>query len=262
MEAPLFLTTIELRMPENSKKIKQHADVLQGKVAVVTGASRGIGLAIAETLAAAGCKLCITARNGEHLRKAGQKLKPHNVEVLEKTCDIGSPESVASFFQAVKEQFGNIDILVNNAGMAHPLADVEKLEWKTWQQVLQVNLSGLFLVTHSALPLINADGVIVNNLSIASKQVFKGMSAYCASKFGALGFTQALREEVRGRGIRVLALIPGAVDTEIWQQFWPEAPRKRMISPQTVAQAVLHAITVPAGAAVSELTIEPVAGTL
>ena len=249
-------------MPKNPKEPKQNTNVLQGKVAVVTGASRGIGLAIAEALAAAGCDLCITARNGEHLRKAAQKIKPHKVEILDKACDVGDPKSVEELFRQVKKQFGKIDILINNVGMAHPLADVEKLEWEIWRQVLQVNLSGLFLVTHAALPLMNANGTIVNNLSVAAKQVFKGMSAYCASKFGALGFTEALREEVRGRGIRVVALIPGAVDTEIWQQFWPEAPRERMLSPEIVAQAVLHAIRVPAGTVVSELAIGPVAGTL
>ena len=139
---------------------------------------------------------------------------------------------------------------------------MEKLDWEAWQRVLQINLSGLFLVTHSALPLMKAGGTIVNNLSVASKQVFKGMSAYCASKFGALGFTDTLREEVRERGIRVVALIPGAVDTEIWQQFWPEVPRERMLSPQTIAQAVLHVATLPKEAVVSELVIGPVAGTL
>jgi NAD(P)-dependent dehydrogenase (short-subunit alcohol dehydrogenase family) len=235
---------------------------LAGKVAVITGSSRGIGLAIAEALAAAGCKLAITARHGGPLQKAAQGLQSYKTEVLAKTCDVGDPAFVTDFFQAVKKQFKKIDILINNAGRAHPLADIEKLDWEEWQKVIQVNLSGLFLVTHSALPLMNANGTIVNNLSIAAKQVFKGFSAYGASKFGALGFTDTLREEVRERGIRVLALIPGAVDTEIWQQFWPQAPRERMISPQVVAQAVLHAITVPEGTVLSELAIGPVTGTL
>jgi len=249
-------------MQNNSKEPRRNTNVLQGKVAIVTGASRGIGLAIAEALAVAGCDLCITARSGEHLRKAAQKLKLHNIEILEKTCDVGDPKSVEELFQAVQKQYGRIDILINNAGMAHPLADIEKLSWETWQQVIQANLTGLFLVTRSALPLMSAGATIVNNLSIACKQVFKGMSAYCASKFGALGFTEALREEVRGRGIRVVALIPGAVSTDIWQQFWPEAPRDRMVPPATVAEAVLHAISVPEGTVISELMIGPVAGTL
>jgi NAD(P)-dependent dehydrogenase (short-subunit alcohol dehydrogenase family) len=235
---------------------------LAGKVAVVTGASRGIGLAIAESLAAAGCDLAITARGAAALRQAAKRLRAHNVAVFDWSCDVGDPQAVEKLSRAIKKQFGKVDILINNAGMAHPLAYVEKLPYETWQQVLQVNLSGLYLVTRSALPLMGDGGAIVNNLSVASKQVFKGMSAYCASKFGALGFTETLREEVRERGIRVVALIPGAVDTEIWQQFWPEAPRERMVSPATIAQAVLDAVCLPKEAVISELMIGPAAGTL
>lgn len=248
--------------PARSKQPTADANALQGKLALVSGASRGIGLAIAEALAAAGCNLCITARHEATLRKAAEKLSAKNVKVLRRACDVADPASVEELFRCVKKQFSQIDILINNAGMAHPLADVEKLDWEVWQQVLQVNLSGMFLVTRSALPLMKAGSTIVNNLSVASKEVFKGMSAYCASKFGALGFTDTLREEVRERGIRVVALIPGAVDTEIWQQFWREAPRERMLSPETIAQAVVHAVTLPKEAVISELMIGPVAGTL
>jgi NAD(P)-dependent dehydrogenase (short-subunit alcohol dehydrogenase family) len=235
---------------------------LAAKVAVVTGASRGIGLAIAQALAASGSNLAITARHAGALRQAARRLASHNITVLSEICDVGDPKAVENLFRAIRKKFGKIDILINNAGVAHPLADVEKLPWETWQQVIATNLSGLFLVTQSALALMSAGGTIVNNLSVASKQVFKGMSAYCASKFGALGFTEALREDVRERGIRVVALIPGAVDTEIWDQFWPEAPRERMVSPAAIAQAILHAISLPANTAVSELMIGPAAGTL
>jgi NAD(P)-dependent dehydrogenase (short-subunit alcohol dehydrogenase family) len=238
------------------------AGPLAGKVAVVTGGSRGIGFAIADALAAAGCNVAITARHAAALRQAARRLESHGVAVLQESCDVGDPKAVENLFRAIAKRFGSVDILINNAGMAHPLADVERLSWETWQQVIQANLSGLFLVTHAALPLMRAGGTIVNNLSVASKQVFKGMSAYCASKFGALGFTETLREEVRERGIRVAALIPGAVDTEIWQQFWPDAPRERMVSPATIAQAVLHAVSLPPGTVISELMIGPTAGTL
>jgi short-subunit dehydrogenase len=249
-------------MSKRPKEVTRNSSTLQGKVAVVTGASRGIGFAIAEALAISGCNLAITARRASPLQQAARRLRSHNVTVLEKNADVADPRAVEDLFRAVRKQYGNVDILINNAGMAHALADVEKLPWETWQQVLQANLSGLFLITHSALPLMSAGGTIVNNLSVASKQVFKGMSAYCASKFGALGFTEALREEVRERGIRVVALIPGAVDTEIWDQFWPEAPRARMVSTATVAQAVLHAVSLPKETVISELMIGPTAGTL
>jgi short-subunit dehydrogenase len=104
--------------------------------------------------------------------------------------------------------------------------------------------------------------VIVNNLSVAAHQPFAGMSAYNASKAGALALTNTLREELRGQGIRVLALVPGAVDTDIWQQFWPEAPREKMVSTQDVARAVMLALTMPASTSIDEIRIGPAAGTL
>jgi short-subunit dehydrogenase len=107
-----------------------------------------------------------------------------------------------------------------------------------------------------------AGSTIVNNLSIAALQPFAGMAAYNASKFGAMGFTQALREDLRSRGIRVLALLPGATDTDIWAQFWPDAPRRKMISAESVAAAVLHAVSAPAETAIEEIRIGPTAGVL
>jgi len=112
------------------------------------------------------------------------------------------------------------------------------------------------------LPLMKRGGVIVNNLSIAANRVFPGSSAYNASKHGALGFTNTLREELRTQGIRVIALLPGATDTAIWKTLWPEAPRKKMMSPKTVAEAVVSAILVPDEGTVEELAILPSAGAL
>ncbi len=105
-------------------------------------------------------------------------------------------------------------------------------------------------------------GTIVNNLSIAANRVFPGSAAYNASKHGALGLTNTLREELRPRGIRVIALLPGATDTDIWTTLWPQAPRKKMMSPATVAKAVVEAILLPANATVETLEILPTAGAL
>ena len=153
-------------------------------------------------------------------------------------------------------------MLINNAGVAHGLAPVDQLSVETWKEVIDTNLTGTFLVTRAALPLMRAGGTIVNNLSVAALQPFAGMSAYNASKFGALGFTQALREDLRPRGIRVLALLPGATSTDIWSQFWPGAPREKMISAEAVAEAVLHAVSVPANTAIEEIRIGPASGVL
>src|SRR5207247_2896476 len=123
-------------------------------------------------------------------------------------------------------------------------------------------LTGMFLVTQAALPLMKRGAVIVNNLSIAAKRVFAGSSAYDASKHGALGFTNTLREELREQGIRVIALLPGATNTGIWETLWPDAPRKKMMQPETVAQALVNTLVLPAESTVEELVIMPSAGTL
>src|SRR5437764_12921371 len=104
--------------------------------------------------------------------------------------------------------------------------------------------------------------IIVNILTISAKQVFPGSSAYNASKHGALGFTNTLREELRSKGIRVIALLPGATDTAIWNTLWPEAPRKKMMQPETVAQALVNALALPTESTVEELVIMPSAGML
>jgi NAD(P)-dependent dehydrogenase (short-subunit alcohol dehydrogenase family) len=120
----------------------------------------------------------------------------------------------------------------------------------------------MFLVTQAALAMMKRSGTVVNNLSIAATRVFAGSAAYNVSKHGALGLTNTLREELRPRGIRVIALLAGATDTDIWTALWPQAPRRKMMSTATVAQAVLEAILLPANATVESLEILPTAGTL
>ena len=118
------------------------------------------------------------------------------------------------------------------------------------------------MCTRAALPLMPRGGTIVNNLSVAAKGVFAGEAAYIASKHGAKGFTDTLREEERARGIRVIGLYPGPTDTDIWNQFMPEAPRERMMSPATVAAAVLNVLTLPENATVEELVLAPTSGAI
>jgi NAD(P)-dependent dehydrogenase (short-subunit alcohol dehydrogenase family) len=235
---------------------------LRGKVALITGASRGIGLAIARSFAAEGYKLVITGRKLPPLEKAGRELTRLGSRVLAKVCDVRDPESVQSLAASVKKQFGRVDILINNAGIAHPSVPVEKLSYADWKAVIDTNLTGTFLVTRAILALMPDGGTIVNNLSVAAKRVFRGWSAYNTSKHGALGLTNTLREELRPRGIRVIALLPGATDTDIWDTPWPDAPRKNMMSADTVAKALADALTLPIGSTVEELTIAPTSGAL
>jgi len=234
----------------------------RGKVALITGAGQGIGFAIARVLADAGCSLVICGRNQIALSRAERNLSRRKVAVLAVSCDVRDPIAVGQLLTDVKTRFHRLDILINNAGVAHPNLSVTKLPIESWVEVIDTNLTGMFLVTRAALPLIKRGGAIVNNLSIAAKRVFPGSSAYNASKHGALGFTNTLREELRGQGIRVIALLPGATDTAIWKTFWPEAPRKKMISPITVAEALVNALALPVESTVEELVILPSAGIL
>jgi NAD(P)-dependent dehydrogenase (short-subunit alcohol dehydrogenase family) len=235
---------------------------LRQQVALVTGASRGIGLAIARTLAAKGCNLAITGRDEHALRRLSRVLASRKIQVLVQSCEVRDPQSVDDLFRVLRSQFQRLDILVNNAGIAHANLTVDKLPLPLWQDVIDTNLTGTFLVTQAALAIMKRGGTIVNNLSVAANRVFAGCSAYNASKHGALGFTSTLREELRPRGIRVIALLPGATDTEIWKTLWPQAPQKKMMSPATVAEAVVNAILLPPNATVETLEILPTVGLL
>lgn len=234
----------------------------QEKVAVITGGGTGIGLATARLFAQSGYSVIITGRDAKRLKRAADDISKRNSQVAAIASDVRDPASVNRLFSEIGKHHSSIDVLINNAGVAHALAPVDQLPVETWRDVIDTNLTGTFLVTQAALPLMRSGGTIVNNLSVAAVQPFAGMSAYNASKFGALGFTHALREDLRKRGIRVLALLPGATDTEIWSQFWPGAPKEKMISAETVAQAVLHAVSVPANTTIEEIRIGPAAGVL
>ncbi|MFZ3213983.1 MAG: SDR family oxidoreductase [Terriglobales bacterium] len=232
---------------------------LRGKVAVVTGASRGIGLAIAQALADAGCRVALAARfrDAAQIREIQRKLG-----AFAQSCDVRDERSVSAFFAAVKQRFGRVDVLVNNAGIGGPSRNVAQLSPEDWREIIETNLTGMFLCTRAALPLMKRGASIVNNLSVSARGVFPGMSAYNASKHGAAGFTNTLREELREKGIRVIGLYPGATDTAIWEQFWPQAPRQRMMSAETIARAVVFALSLPPEATVEELVIAPTAGAL
>jgi len=245
-----------------AKRSSAPALSLRGKVALITGANRGIGLAIARALASEGCDLVITARDEPTLKKIGRELAHLKIRVLVHACDVRDPVAVKSLLAAVERQFHRLDILINNAGIAHPSQNVDKLPFESWLEVIDTNLNALFLVTQAGLPMMKRGSTVVNNLSIAAKRVFAGSSAYNASKHGALGFTNTLREELRSREIRVIAVVAGATHTEIWDSLWPQAPREKMMSPETVAVAVVNALKLPLDSTMEELVILPTAGTL
>ena len=249
------------------RKTTPREPALCGRLALITGANRGIGLAIARALAHEGCNLIITGRDERALAKARielEKLQPakRNLHVLAQSCDVRSPDSVDYLFALVRGLHKPLDILINNAGIGHPNRTVGELPYPTWMEVIDTNLNGLFLLTQASLAVMKRGSTIVTNLSIAAERVFPGSAAYNASKHGALGFTNTLREELRPKGIRVIALMPGATDTEIWNTLWPKAPRRKMMSAETVARTVVDALRLPENATVEKIVVMPSSGTL
>jgi NAD(P)-dependent dehydrogenase (short-subunit alcohol dehydrogenase family) len=235
---------------------------LEGQVALITGATGGIGRALAKALASEGCNLILASRNESALKKISKELAKRKIQILAYPCDVRDPHSVDDLFRAARREFSKVDILINNAGIAHANLTIDKLPYRVWKDVLATNLDGTFLVSQAALAIMKRGGTIVNNLSIAATRVFAGSAAYNASKHAALGFTNTLREELRPRGIRVIGLLPGATDTDIWNTLWPDAPRSKMMSPETVAKAVVEAILLHPNATVETLEVLPSAGTL
>jgi NAD(P)-dependent dehydrogenase (short-subunit alcohol dehydrogenase family) len=239
-----------------------NSTVLRSQVALITGATRGIGLAIAHSLAAEGCNLILTGRDEKALILVSRELQRNKIKILSHPCDVRDPHSVDLLFRAIRREFRRLDIVINNAGISHANLPVEKLPFPVWKDVLATNLDGTFLVTQAALSLMKRGGAIVNNLSVAANRVFPGSAGYNASKHAALALTNTLREELRLRGIRVIAVLPGATDTDIWKTLWPQAPRKKMMSPASVAEIVVAAIKLPPNTTVESIEIRPSIGTL
>jgi NAD(P)-dependent dehydrogenase (short-subunit alcohol dehydrogenase family) len=247
-------------MPRASQKAGRNH--FQGRLALITGANRGIGFAIAQALAHEGCDLVITGRDERRLHKAGRELEKFRARVFAQAGDVRDPHAVDYLFAVVRGLRRPLNFLINNAGIAHPNRMVSDLPYLEWCDVIETNLNAMFLVTQAALAIMKRGGVIVNNLSISAERVFPGSAAYNASKHGALGFTDTLREELRPRGIRVIALMSGATDTAIWNTLWPKAPRRKMVSPETVATAVVNALKLPENTAIEKIVLMPAGGAL
>lgn len=233
---------------------------LAGQVALVTGASQGIGLKIAQELARAGADVVITSRSRPRLARAVRQIAGPG-RCLSVVADVSRAADVRRLFQRIQRRFGRLDILVNNAG-AGSFVPLARLTLAEWQRTLATNLTGTFLCTQAALRLMRRrkHGHIVNMISVAGKEAFRDMAAYCASKFGALGFTRVLAEEVRGQGIRVTAILPGATDTPFWDRAPFRVDRRKLIRPEEVARAVLSAVTAGAESTVEEIVLRPSAG--
>ncbi len=226
--------------------------------AFVTGGSTGIGRAIAAMLVDEGYRVALSARDLERAASAAREI---GVE-LGVACDVRSPESVSEALGCVIESFGGLDLLVNNAGTGEFLG-VEETSEAAWAEMIDTNLGGTFRMTRACLPfLLDGGGMVVNVLSTASRTAFPGSSAYVASKFGQLGFAESLRAEYRDQGLRVVNLLPGAVDTPFWNRIEGDWDRGKMLQPSDVAEAVRTAIRAPAGALLEEIRLGPAGGAL
>jgi len=187
---------------------------LNGKVAVVTGGSRGIGLAIAGAFAAEGIKVVITGRTASALASAKAHLATAGADVETCQADVRVADEVTRAIATTVQQFGGLDILVNNAGVGY-FVEVADMPAEQWTEVIDTNLTGAFNACHVAIPYMRqrGGGYIVNISSLAGKNSFAGAAAYCASKAGLNAFSEALMQEVRYDNIRVTYVMPGSVAT-------------------------------------------------
>jgi 3-oxoacyl-[acyl-carrier protein] reductase len=188
---------------------------LEGKTAVVTGASKGIGYSIAQKLAEAGGNVVICARNEDEVREAAERLAGHGGRgVVGVRCDMRSRDDVERLIGTAIERFDRVDVLVNNAGVGG-FAPIEEISPDLWHQIIETNLNGVYYACHAAVPHMRrrGEGWIINIGSLAGKNPFAGGAAYNASKFGLLGFSEAMMLDVRHHGIRVSCIMPGSVET-------------------------------------------------
>jgi NAD(P)-dependent dehydrogenase (short-subunit alcohol dehydrogenase family) len=228
---------------------------LDGKTAVVTGGTRGIGRAIAEALLKAGAGVAICGRSAESVRKSVTELTGvSKSKVMGKAADVRDNTQVAEFFNLVDEEFGGLDILVNNAGVG-VFKSTAELSADEWRRTLETNLSGVFYCCREALPRLKSreGAYIVNISSLAGKNAFAGGAAYNASKFGLNGFSEAMMLDHRYDGIRVSYIMPGSVNTE----FGSGASADWKIAPSDIAEIVLMLLKVPGRTLVSRVEVRP-----
>jgi NAD(P)-dependent dehydrogenase (short-subunit alcohol dehydrogenase family) len=231
------------------------------KVIVVIGASRGIGRATALALAEPGVHLVLAARDAEALGEAAAEARERGAQALAVPCDVTAEPHVRRLIETAAGLTGRIDLLVNSAGGA-VVAPFEQLSLAAWEEALRVGLTAVFLVCKHAAAHMRAGGLIVNIASVAARQAFPDWSAYAAAKHGVLGFSGAIREELRGRGIRVSVVLPAATDTTLWDAVPGEWNRANMLRSADVARAVAQLAAQPEYMTTEEIVVGHVAGRL
>jgi 3-oxoacyl-[acyl-carrier protein] reductase len=228
-------------------------------IALVTGATLGIGRATAFALGRAGYKVGVCARTAANVEALLRDLRAEGIEAAGAAADVADPAEVEALVAQVSHALGPVDTLINNAGIAR-LAPFAELSLDDWDATMATNLRSLYLVTRAVLPGMRArkHGFIVNVASLAGKNAFVGGTAYVASKHAVLGFSKTLMLEVRKDGVRVLAICPGSVDTPLMHGQAVLTPNPdAILKPDDVAQAILDALRMPSRALVSEIDLRP-----
>jgi NAD(P)-dependent dehydrogenase (short-subunit alcohol dehydrogenase family) len=236
---------------------------LAGQVALVSGASRGIGRAVATAFAREGARVGLLARGRAELERAAGAIEAAGGSTLIVPGDAAEDGVASRAVEAVLNRFGRLDCLVTAQG-AGTFGPLEESQLAEWEAMLRANLTATYLLCRAALPpmLAARRGTIVAVVSLAAVRAIPGCAAYTASKAGVLGLTRALAAEVRGRGVRVAALCPGAVDTPFWDGIPSPPDRGRMLRPEAVAEAALLVAAQPPGAFVEEIVLAPTPGVL
>ena len=232
---------------------------LKNKVALVTGAGKGIGRATALALAKEGANLVINSRSMPDLQSLAREIGNVGRKALTVGADLSRESEVKRLINEAVSKFGGIDVLVNNAGLGR-FARVEELSTLDWDDMFEINLRGLFLCTREALPHLKkkSESFVINVASLAGKNAFEGGAGYAATKWGVLAFSRCLMLEERQAGVRVLAICPGSVDTHFFQEHSiPTPDRNKILKPDDVAQTIVAAIKLPQRAMVSEIDIRP-----
>jgi 3-oxoacyl-[acyl-carrier protein] reductase len=230
---------------------------LTGKIAIVTGAGRGIGRAIAVALSRAGARVVLAARSEAELRGVADEIRRGDGDALVLPTDVTRDDDMESLVKRTQKEWGSIDILVNNAGWGKT-GPVVNSKIEDWDATLKVNLRAPMVLSRLVLPamLEKKGGAIINIGSISAKAGQANTAAYSASKFGLLGFTQSLFEEVREYGVKVSVILPGFVDTPLIPQN-KRVDRSKMIRPEDIAETVLFVLSSPPNSCPVEITVRP-----
>ncbi len=230
---------------------------IAGKVAVVTGGTKGIGYAIAESLLQSRAKVFICGRSKSDMSKALEWLSKRG-HVEGEVCDVRSEDQVRVMLDECKRLFGGVDILVNNAGVGFMDKTVEQMKGDEFRQTLETNLFGVFYACHYAIPMMGerGGGYIINISSLAGQNAHPRMAAYNASKFGLNGFSEALMQEVRHSNIKVSYICPGSVNTAFGGDT-PGDEKAWQLQPSDIAQTVLNLLRMDARALPSKVEIRP-----